>query len=336
MALYQYHEVRKVHLELSSLCNAECPLCPRNLFGYPYNDGYVEKHLTLTEVKKIFPTDFLNQLHEILINGNFGDLVMNPESLDIIEFFHRQNPSIKINISTNGGARNQNFWKELVQYNTHIFFCIEGLEDTHSLYRKNTVFSTVLHNAKTYIDAGGQATWKMLIFDHNRHQIDQCRQLSKELGFKQFLPQETGRNSGPVYDHNGNYIYSIGKVEFKQPAKINPLINQKQQEHTLTNIRSEIKRIDCGVIKDRSIYISSTGEVYPCCYLGFQPDTFGHGNYMQISNKQLAKLIKENNALEYGIEHSIKWFNGVSESWDKPTFEQGRLVHCNDSCGRCD
>ncbi len=65
-----YADIRNVHVELSSLCNARCPLCPRNLNGYPYNNGYTEANLTLASVKKIFTPDLLQQLTSILINGN--------------------------------------------------------------------------------------------------------------------------------------------------------------------------------------------------------------------------------------------------------------------------
>lgn len=334
MSIYQYQDIRQVHLELSSLCNAECPFCPRNLFGYPYNDGYTEKNLTLKEVKHIFQPEFLQQLKEILINGNFGDFVMNPESLDIIEYFQLHNPALLVTISTNGGARNADFWRKLADYNTQIHFCIEGLEDTHHLYRKNTLFSTVINNAKTYINAGGRAFWKMLIFDHNRHQIDQCRQLSNELGFKNFDSQNTGRNSGPVFNKDGNFLYSIGNNTFGND--IQPLLDLKKHHvNELRNVVAEVKPISCRVSKDKSIYISSTGEVYPCCFLGFQPTTFGHGNWVETANKQVAKLVKENSALEYSIEHCMQWFNSVADSWNISDFEQGRLLHCNDICGQC-
>ena len=54
--MYKLSDIRDIHLEISSLCNARCPLCPRNFHGYPYNDGYIERNLTLDDVKKILNT----------------------------------------------------------------------------------------------------------------------------------------------------------------------------------------------------------------------------------------------------------------------------------------
>ena len=336
MAHYYYNEIRKVHLELSSLCNAECPLCPRNLNGYPYNDGYVERNLSLDEVKKILQPSFLKQLNEILINGNFGDFVMNPDSVPIVEYFYNENPNLVISISTNGSARNREFWQSLARLNAQVHFCIDGLDDTHSLYRKNTVFSTVIKNAQTFIEAGGLAWWKMLIFDHNRHQVEDCRKLSEQMNFANFFTIPTYRNTGPVFDKQGNYLYSIGPAE--KIKSVDSLIQTKKI--SFTNLPAWDQRtvkptIDCDVVKDQSIYISSTGEVYPCCYIGFQPNTYGHGNFTEVANRQVNQLIKENNALEYDLEHCIRWFSGVVNSWQVPTFDQGRLYHCNENCGRC-
>ena len=94
--VYKLSDIRHIHLEISSLCNARCPLCPRNFHGYPYNDGYIERNLTLDDVKKIFKPTFLNHIDTIAINGNFGDFVMNPESIDIVRYFKEYNIDIKI------------------------------------------------------------------------------------------------------------------------------------------------------------------------------------------------------------------------------------------------
>ena len=83
--MYAIQDIEAVHLEISSECNAACPKCPRNLCGYPHNDGYEEHAMTLVEAQRIFSPTFLRQLRKLLINGNFGDIVMNPDALEIVE-----------------------------------------------------------------------------------------------------------------------------------------------------------------------------------------------------------------------------------------------------------
>ena len=342
--IYNLSDVRHLHVELSSRCNAACPKCPRNFRGYPHNAGYKEHDMTLAEAQQIFPPTFLQQLKCIEINGNFGDIVMNPYTLDIIEYFKQWVlPSTNINISTNGGARDRDFWTRLAKLDVEVFFCLDGLEDTHHLYRQNTVFSTVIKNAKTFIAAGGKAGWKMIMFEHNQHQVESCRQLSKNLRFKHFFTMDQGRNHGPVYDPDGNLVHVMKPSEWRGHTDFNTLFKietmpenlwpaefkeKKTQEWT-----KETNTINCEVKKTKSIYVSSVGDVYPCCYLGFSPKTFKNYDWLGWANSQTAKIIIENNALEYSLEHCLKWFTQVSNSWEKATIKEGRLAICNQNCG---
>lgn len=331
--MYSYESIRHLHLEISSRCNAACPLCPRNFCGYPYNDGYIEHDMTLAEAQKIFDADFIKQIDHIDINGNFGDIVMNPESIDIVEYFRNTNPALRIDISTNGGARNREFWESLAQLKCSVFFALDGFEDTHHLYRQNTSYTQVLKNAQIFIAAGGRAIWKMIDFDHNRHQQDEARKLSKQLGFANFWLANDGRVNAVVFDKDKKLTHTIGNAK---PVEFQTLFDiRTKSEVLLEDIAKNLtpKPITCRVAAKRSVYVSSLGEVYPCCFLGFSPKTYGHGNYHQAANAQLKPLIRNNNALESSLKDCIEWFNQVTETWKIPTFEQGRLVICNTVCG---
>lgn len=333
--MINYSDIQDVHLEISTLCNASCPLCPRNFRGYPYNDGYPELNFTLDSARKIFTVDFLKQLRSIRINGNYGDIVMNPESLEIVEHFRKHNQSLNISVTTNGSARNSNFWKTLAALDANVNFCLDGLEDTHHLYRQNTVWKTVLKNAKTFINAGGNATWKFVKFDHNVHQIDACRQLAKDMNFVNFQLVDQGRNIGPVFDKAGTLTHTIGK--YSGVSEFDVLFYKKTTDEVLlediTVNRTPKRNVVCKALQMRSIYIAANGDVSPCCWTGFYPATYGSGEYLQAVNAQLKPLITKNNALEYSLEECIQWFNNLKEQWGATTYEQGRLIACDDNCG---
>ena len=336
--IYAAKDIRQVHLEISSECNAACPQCPRNLHGYPHNNGYEEHSMTLAEAQHIFSPAFLAQLIQITINGNFGDIVMNPDALEIIKYFKQHTiPRTSINISTNGGAKNLVFWQQLGKLGVRVQFCIDGLEDTHSIYRRNTVYSTVIRNAAAFIGSGGHAVWRMINFEHNQHQHDQARAIAAEMGFKDFELIDHGRNTGPVYNKEKNLVFVLGGTN---SADFNTKFGQLADPNAITDIASypiEIKSpINCQAAILKSVYITSVGEVYPCCYLGFAPKTFGHGshNYMNAVNRQLRPLISNNNALEHSLEECIAWFNNIEKTWDIPTYGEGRLIACNNMCGR--
>jgi MoaA/NifB/PqqE/SkfB family radical SAM enzyme len=333
--MYSFDEIRHVHLEISTLCNASCPWCPRTFWGYPYNGGYPELNFTLDNARQVFEPKFLSQLNGILINGNYGDAVMNPETPDIVEYFRQHNNNLKIEISTNGSARNRDFWQRLAKIQANVEFALDGLEDTHHLYRQNTSWNTVIKNAQTFIRAGGIATWKMIEFDHNQHQIDQCRELSKSLGFKKFELINQGRNTAPVFDKQGQLTHVLGNYTGEHEFSV--LFHKKITDNVLLEdiVASRTpESIDCTVKKQRSVYIAANGDVSPCCHTGFYPHTYGVGQYHQAANAQLKPIMKKNNALKYKLEECLEWFAEIEKSWSIPTFEQGRLVICNDVCGQ--
>lgn len=315
-------EITQIELELSSHCNASCPLCPRNLFGHNTELGYTKKHLSLPEVKQILSIDFLKQIERITFEGNFGDPLANPELLDIIKYINTETY-----IVTNGYFRSKQFWQNLAEHDVTVEFGIDGANQlTHSRYRRGTNLDKILLNAKTFIQAGGKAVWKMIKFDFNRDQIDRCKQLANELGFESFQLVDHGRNSGPVFDQSGKLVDVIGNfsgsLDFDHYKKL-----VESGEMLLEDIdQPVVNSVNCYAKKNKTIYISSTGEVYPCCYMGFNPGKYGNGRWHQPVNQQLIPLINENNALVYSLEHCIKWFNKI-------TLNPGDLVVCDSSCG---
>lgn len=323
--------IKKVHLELSSECNAACPQCPSTVNGYPHNRGFIKHSMSLNEAQAIFKPEFVQQLELININGNFGDFVMAPDALEIIKYFTFCNPSIQINVSTNGGARNTQFWRELAQTSDNLLvsFCIDGLEDTNHLYRQNVSWPRLMENVQAYIAAGGCAGWKYLIFDHNQHQIDDAKVLSEQMGFECFMPQNTVRSQGPVFNRHGEYTHSLGHSE---PSTIESFINIPVVTPKPPSSIDPTVKIRCDADNYAEIYISSVGDVYPCCFLGFEPKTFkwhNGANHFDYSSKQIVDIVKDNNAIKYGLEHSIQWFTKVSSSWQQTKFEDGRLVACS-------
>jgi hypothetical protein len=203
----------------------------------------------------------------------------------------------------------------------------------HCVLEIFTVTPTVIKNAKAFIAAGGHAVWKMIKFDHNLHQIDQARAISKQLGFAQFRAETTKRSQAPVFGLDQQIKHTIGKPQ--QTTFAVAWKSRTQDEILLEDIVGQRTPtpINCKVVAKKSLYISSTGHVYPCCWLGFNPKDYGHGNYHQAANAQFKHFVAENNALEHGIGHCIQWFNNIEQSWHKPSFESGRLIICNDMCG---
>lgn len=312
------YDIKQIHLELSTLCNARCPMCARNFRGYPHNFGYQETNLTLEDCKKIFQPEFIMTIDELLINGNYGDFVMNPESVEIIEYFLSNNYSLRVVVSTNGGARDRDFWRRLGELKTTISFCIDGLEDTNHLYRQDVDFKTVIKNAKTFINAGGHAVWHLSIFDFNEKHLDKIEKFAYDSGFHTFLTRQTPRNRGPVFDRDGKKIHVIKEDTIDKPTQINSrLLDSESILYSTLDIKdSPPVKISCVAEKDKSIYVSADGHVSPCCWTGFSPATYRPNSEYNGLNRDLMSYIKCNHAPTYGLEKSLEWFDDLFDAWN--------------------
>lgn len=334
-----YDNIRSVHLEISSRCNAACPDCPRNLRGMDIEDlGLFEiRDLSLSEIQKIFPIKFLNQINNILINGNHGDFITCRDALEIVQYFSSNNPQLNIAIQTNGSGR-PGIWKPLAEIkNIVIYFAIDGLADTHEIYRQYTDFDQILKNAQAFISAGGCAIWKMIPFDYNCHQIEEAKSMAQKLGFHDFWLNDLGRNKMPVFDRKGNYKRTIGnpQLEIKDSKVLMQMFLDgiKNQDHKKIYQSIKHKHIRCRVADPQDqinqIYVQSNGQVYPCCWIGGAPDSMKH----VWGNDQIRDICRNNNALEVGLENAVNWFESIKRSWDIPDISQGRLLICNETCG---
>jgi MoaA/NifB/PqqE/SkfB family radical SAM enzyme len=327
-------QIRALHIELTTRCNARCPMCMRNYRGSNFNSGYPLTELTLSDIKKIFTPNFLKNIQSIQFCGNLGDFGLCRDAIQIVEYF-LQHCEAEICIETNGSIRTPDWWAQLVSPKVIIYFALDGLADTHTLYRQNTDWQKVIDNASAFIKAGGRAIWKFIPFEHNKHQIEECEKLSKEMGFEEFSIWDQGRNQGPVYTSNGNFSHWLGIPDPNGPPPIDSLLedhlNWFDPETVIakTDISDNLK-IDCHHKNTSQIYIAADGSVYPCCWLGYFPKSMHQPGNIQIKN-----LVSENNALEHSLEHAIEWFDRVYESWKIRTVQDGKLFTCLQACGRC-
>lgn len=336
-------QIRHLHIELSSKCQAACPLCMRNLYGYYERPDYPKVDLTLTQIKTIFDKADLD-IHKIYYNGNFGDPCINTELGDITEYFYNRFPNCwEIGVSTNGGMQKPEWWYNLGQRfknrRFRIDFSIEGLEDTNHLYRVGVPYNKVIENAKAFITGGGVANWKWIDFKHNQHQKDTAQQLSKDLGFDMFIVADHGRDDGYVKTNDGHYLIEPSDSKNKQgriplPAVKNgdhvayeKFMSDSSEDYRETKERSwqQHGTLDCHHMTEQSVYINSIGELYPCCLLGFNPRT-----YVWEYNKQLNEILKNfnNNLLEVDWTTAVKWFDVVYEGWRQETVANGMIQGC--------
>jgi MoaA/NifB/PqqE/SkfB family radical SAM enzyme len=250
--LFNLENIKVLHLEPTTVCNAACPQCGREDSQY-FNKDRDSNELTLDHIVANYSPEFIKNLNKMFMCGNFGEPAAAKDTLEIFKYFKKHNPDIVLGINTNGSIRNPDWWQELASiFNnpySYAVFSIDGLEDTNHIYRRNTVWSKIVENAQAFINAGGSAHWDMLVYEHNEHQVDMAKQLAKQLGFSWFRAKVSKR-------------FYTNPVDFLKPPK----------NYKLPNVVDSVN-ISCHAVNEQSIYVAANGHILPCCWFGAETFT---------------------------------------------------------------
>ena len=191
--MYNYRDIRTIHLEVTQNCQAACPMCDRNMNGEGVNPHINLDELSLDDCIKIFSPQFIKQLDTMYMCGNLGDPIVAKDTLDIFKYFREHNPDMWLSMNTNAGARDETWWAELAKTYGRmgcVIFSVDGLSDTNHLYRQGVNWKNVERSMDAFIEAGGRARWDYLIFEHNQHQVEEARELSVQKGFEKFIAKK--------------------------------------------------------------------------------------------------------------------------------------------------
>lgn len=362
--LFDFERIDEYQLEITTYCNAACPQCPRNNNGVGINPYLKLEHLPREIIDSAFTADLCQRLRQIFFCGSYGDPIMHPDFLDILRDFRHKCPTLWLYIHTNGGAHDTKYWKdmaEIIGRYGQVDFNIDGLADTNHVYRKNTDFHKIISNAKSYIDAGGRAVWNYIVFEHNQHQVNQARSLSKDLGFDDFKYRATGRflnhqtmeefSEWPVKNRQHQVEYTLrptNLAEYKNKSiKILPTL--KKQYPNINDYFANTE-ICCDSLAGNKVAINASGMVLPCNMLNhnlsdarFQdPSVLPCSNALSTVNgkNQVQAFIDHHGAESLNIHHhsleqvfTSSFWLALIDSWKYNTFPE-RLFECAMTCGK--
>ena len=343
--MYRYEDVREIHVELTTRCNASCPQCPRNLSGGAVNPALPMAELSLADVQALFPRELLTRLKKIYACGNYGDAMVAKDTLAIFEHLRRESPGLDLGMFTNGSGRTASFWQGLAKVVTYVRFSIDGLEDTNHLYRRGTQWSRIMESASAFIAAGGRAEWDFIVFRHNEHQIDEARELAAKLGFKRFFLKRTSRffSAGgiarkQVQDRDGAPEYFLEEPEnllFRNPVAV-----RLAQAGAFADYQAETE-IVCKAAVHGRLYVSAEGLVFPCCWTGALYPPSRPARTAQIWD--LVRRLPDGERSLDGRARSIReivegpFFQElVPSGWLQRSVKDGRLEPCVRACGQED
>ena len=350
--MYNYQDIKEVHLEITQRCQAACPMCDRNQNGGADNPHITNAELSLDDCRRIFSPEFIKQLKTMYMCGNLGDPIVAKDTLEVFRYFRENNPDIWLSMNTNAGGKDAQWWKDLAEVfgrKGAVIFSVDGLEDTNHLYRQNVKWNIVERSMKSFIEAGGRARWDYLIFAHNEHQVELAEQLSKDWVFEKFVKKKSGRFYSTVYltgkeshqaiDRKGNQTQVLEKPKKAEYMNL-ALLKEKEIEKSYGSMKEYYNKcdIDCKVSKSGSIFITAEGLLMPCCWTAGRMYKWWHEDpkieqiwdYIdQSGGKQALSVI------DHSIESVISngFLANIKNSWKLSSIKEGKLGVCAMKCG---
>ena len=337
--MFNFSELRQIHLEITNNCQASCPMCNRNIDSGLDNPLIKIRNWSLQEFKNVMSAEVLNQIDNFYFCGNFGDPILNNDLIEMCSYSKLASPNTAISIHTNGSARTIDWWRTLANKlpdKHRVVFALDGLKDTHHIYRVGTKFETVLDNAQAFINEGGSAEWVFIKFKHNEHQVEEARALANSYGFKYFTVKNSSRfilePKVRVVDRQGQLMHFI------EPATDVPLkfIDKKIIQKYKKIVNESV--IECKVQRDKEVYIDAYGDLLPCCWLAIVPysyidsdDSFDVRTAILEQHTALVKSLGNINTFSRSIKEIIN-SDEYQTVWDE-YWTTDKLITCARTCG---
>ena len=243
-------KIVNLSIDASTICQLKCPECS-NTKGIIKNGIIGSGYLKFSDFKKLIQEN--PEIKSIELS-NWGEIFLNPELIDIIEYSFHKGIKLSAGNGVNFNDVSESVIESLVKYQFgYINFSIDGTtQKTYETYRINGQYSKVISNIKKlnsykamYGSALPRLSWQLIIFGHNEHEILAAKKLSNKL----------------------NMVF-IPKLNF---SSFSPVINAEQ-----------VKRESGLIAVSRADYKKLTKKDYkrPCCQLWYSPQVSWDGKVL--------------------------------------------------------
>ncbi len=141
--------------------------------------------------------------------SNYGEILLNPDLLDILEYADRRGVRLTARNGVNLNAVGCDVLEGLVRYRFRTMTCsVDGVtNETYTKYRVNGDLGAVMDNIKRinrlkrdYRSRYPLLTWQFVAMGHNLHEIPAARRLAESLGMEFHLKLTWDDAFSPVHD----------------------------------------------------------------------------------------------------------------------------------------
>ena len=297
--MWDINRITRLDFELTSFCNISCSGCSRSTTNN--REDFLNKKeniLSLELIKSKFKKEMFPSINCINFCGSIDEPTSHPDFLEIVRYFREWDPDMNINIATNGSIRTVKFWTELAEILKGSRHCvtwgIDGSDELSEVYRAGSNYKKVQQNYRAFNAAGGTSMWQFIIMEHNKHQVEEVKQVAKDEGFWQVKYINSARKEGDV--------------EYVRPEV------------------EEEKEVQCRYLHEGFIFINCLGDVIPCCYWNFIHLELSSPNYKRKGKEKVQAYadlyLQHGGTLASNLRYNeVKdviegdWFDAIADSW---------------------
>jgi radical SAM protein with 4Fe4S-binding SPASM domain len=240
----------KITIDPGNVCNLRCPGCHTGI----KHPEMIQPQMLSFKNYKTFLKNFENHALSIALY-NWGEPFLNKDLFSMIDLTREKR--IGTTLHSNFNLFSEKMAEDCVKSGlTHVYLSIDGnTQEAYSQYRVKGNIDTVFDHVKMLIAAKKRlkskypiVTWKFLVFEHNKHEVEDARKHAHELGVDSF---EVFMATPKIMD-----IYDIAQENRNNP-------NFVQDEDGCKSLWS-------------SIYVNANGMVLPCSLSYRNEESFGN------------------------------------------------------------
>jgi len=256
-------KIRRIELELTSICNLKCPLCIREIMELPK-----QSYRPILEI--IHQLNEYPNLQYVTIAGAIAEPTTHQGLFELLAYLRKR--KIEVSLYINGDSRNDVYYVKLGiifrEMLGNVYFTMCGsTQELHERYRVGSNLERVLRRLDTvnrYSNNKGILTW--IVFNYNEQDFEE-----NYLQYKQKYRTE--------------FFYTLPMNEHFQ---MNNNIHLPDALHKI--YLDQIDRTDynvrCPANKNDFVQITYDGTVVPCSLYRL----YGESHCFECSEKNLAVL----------------------------------------------
>ena len=346
-----YEQTTNLQIDITSYCNARCGACIRNKNGDEVKDELVLEHFDIEVWERLAKEDTRGWfIGDLALNGNWGDPMMHPKLVEMLHIWTQYHPETSLFLHTNGSMRTEKFWKDMGEvcrrFTNHLaVFAVDGMEDTHSIYRRYTDFNKIVANIKAFTSTGGRANVMQTLFEHNKHQCKEIENVAMECHALYYTLRHS-HGDDLLVEPKDSESYRIHACYDIEPYQVrfddiyenwmNDRMSINKDYNVYLDASDRIKdardeeQTVCPWFNDRQVQIDPWAKVWPCCHLSLY-GTYIEDNHLDVSVDQSFIEARKQNDLK---NHSLK--DVLQNEWFTENLtdalNSGAWLKCRETC----